>query len=180
MQRIYFISPVLAYSEFLYMFETDIFRKIVEVIHYYTYYFIYNRNLLTFIYTEMATKEDCTDEEIARRLYLDEIEEQRENEEIRIHNEIAERNYQEELYKQECIDHKERLKQIKKEQRKKEKYYLMEIQKHIIIMLDLNLRFNNAQTFEEKQRLFQDQIQFIEYLRVLQKDLLELMSYMTI
>ena len=126
-----------------------------------------------------ARQEDCNDDEIARKLYLDEIEEeQRENEDIRIHNEIAERNYQEELYRQK--ENKERLKHIKKEQRKKEKYYLMEIQRHIIIMLDLNLRFNNAQTFEEKQKLFRDQIQFIEYLRVLQKDLLELMSYMTI
>ena len=56
----------------------------------------------------------------------------------------------------------------------------MEIQKHIIPMLDLNLKFNNSQTFDEKQILFQEQIQFIEYLKVLQKDLLELMSYMTI
>ena len=112
----------------------------------------YNRNLLTFIYTEMATKrqEEYDDEEIARRLYLDEIEEQRneeerDNEEIRKHNEIAERNYQEELYKK-----KEHLKRVKNELRKQEKYYLMEIQNHIILMLDLNLRFNDAQTFDEK------------------------------
>ena len=32
----------------------------------------------------------------------------------------------------------------------------------------------------QKQKLFQDQIRFIEYLRVLQKDLLELMKHMSI
>ena len=105
------------------------------------------------------------DEEMARLIEeFDNIDQK--EEEIRQHNEIV---YQ-----------KEHRKHIKKEQREKERCYLMEIQKYIIEMFELNLRFNNAQTYEEKQKLFQEQLESLEYIKRLQRDLLEVMSYMTI
>ena len=109
------------------------------------------------------------DEEIARLIEeFDNIDQ--EEEEIRQHNEIV---HQEELYK-------EHRKYIKKEQREKERCYLMEIQKYIIEMFELNLRFNNAQTFDEKQVLFREQLESLEYMQRLQRDLLELVNNMPI
>ena len=103
------------------------------------------------------------DEEIARLIEeFDNIDQK--EEEIRQHNEIV---HQEELYKEHIKTYKERC-------------YLMEIQKYIIEMFELNLRFNNAQSFDEKQKLFQEQIQSLAYIQRLQRDLLEVMSCMTI
>ena len=154
------------------MFEADIFREIVEVIHYIlTKIFNYNRNLFTFIYTKMADERQVSydeDEEIARMIQeFDNIDEE---EEIRQHNEIV---CQQKLYK-------EHRKHIKKEQREKERCYLMEIQKYIIEMFELNLRFNNAQSFDEKQVLFQEQLEILDCIKRLERDLLELMNSMSI
>ena len=162
------------------MFEADIFREIVEVIHYIlTKIFNYNRNLFTFIYTKMADERQVSydeDEEIARMIEefdnIDEEEEirQHEEEEIRQHNEIV---CQQELYK-------EQIKRIKKELRVKERRYFMEIQKYIITMLDLNIRLNYSQSFDEKQVLFQEQLEILDCIKRLERDLLELMNSMSI
>ena len=103
------------------------------------------------------------DEEIARMIAeFDNIDEE-EEEEIRQHNEIV-------------YGHAAHY----KEQREKERCYLMEIQKYIIEMFELNLRFNNTQSFDEKQKLFEEQLESLEYIKRLQRDLLELMNSMSI
>ena len=154
------------------MFEADIFREIVEVIHYIlTKIFNYNRNLFTFIYIKMADERQESydeDEEIARMIA--EFDNIGEEEEIRQHNEIVCQH----------AHYKEQRKLIKKEQRNKERCYMIEIQKYIIEMFELNLRFNNAQSFDEKQVLFQEQLEILEYIKRMQRDLLELMKGMTI
>ena len=101
------------------------------------------------------------DEEIARM--IEEFDKIDEEEEIRQHNEIV-------------YGHAAHY----KEQREKERCYLMEIQKYIIEMFELNLRFNNAQSFDEKQKLFEEQLESLEYIKRLQRDLLELMNSMPI
>ena len=108
------------------------------------------------------------DEEIARMIQefdnIDEEEEirQHEEEEIRQHNEIV---CQQELYKELCV---------------KERRYFMEIQKYIITMLDLNIRLNYSQSFDEKQVLFQEQLEILDCIKRLERDLLELMNSMSI
>ena len=111
------------------------------------------------------------DEEIARMIEefdnIDEEEEIRQHEEeIRQHNEI--------------VCQQEQIKRIKKELCVKERRYFMEIQKYIITMLDLNIRFNNAQSFDEKQVLFQEQLEILDCIKRLERDLLELMNSMSI
>ena len=108
--------------------------------------------------------EDYEDEEMTKLIEeFDNI--NQEEEEIRQHNKIVYQDFR---------------KHMEEEQRKKERCCMIELQKHIIEMFDLNLRFNNAQSLDDKRILFHMQIECLEYIKRMQRDLLEVVKGMSI